>query len=72
MGVHSFLPVRRLGEKSAGVHSFLPVLSNKRESNSVGVHSFLPVSHLGEKSAGVHSFSVLNMGKHYRVLAITS
>ena len=26
MGVHSFLPVRKQAEKSAGVHSFFPVL----------------------------------------------
>ena len=26
VGVHSFLPINKLGEKSAGVHSFFPVL----------------------------------------------
>ena len=26
MGVHSFLPVSKQAEKSAGVHSFFPVL----------------------------------------------
>ena len=26
MGVHSFLPVNKQAEKSAGVHSFFPVL----------------------------------------------
>ena len=59
VGVHSFLPVSRLGEKSAGAHSFFPVLNNIWKSNSVGVHSFMPVSHLGEKCAGVHSSIML-------------
>ena len=61
MGVHSFLPVNKQGEKSAGVHSkFLSSISKSRESNSVGVHSFLPVNKQGEKSAGVHFFPVLS------------
>ena len=38
MGVHSFLPVSKRAEKSAGVHSFLPV--NKQAEKSAGVHSF--------------------------------
>ena len=29
MGVHSFLPVSKQAEKSAGVHSFFPVLLRK-------------------------------------------
>ena len=41
MGVHSFLPVSKRAEKSAGVHSFLPV--SKRAEKSAGVHSFFPV-----------------------------
>ena len=55
MGVHSFLPVSNLGERSAGVHSFFPVLVKLGRAIVWG-YSFLPVSKQAEKSAGVHSF----------------
>ena len=57
MGVHSFLPVSKLGGKSVEVDSFFPVLVRFGKVLSVGVRSFsVPVSKLGEKSAGVYSF----------------
>ena len=63
MGVHSFLPVSKQAEKSAGVHSFLPV--SKQAEKSAGVHSFFPVLVRLRRAIvwGVHSFLPVNSGQ---------
>ena len=56
MGVHSFLPVSKQAEKSAGVTLSFQYYSKSRESNSVGVHS--GVSKGGLLSSGTTARSV--------------
>ena len=69
MGVHSFLPVSKQAEKSAGVHSFFPVLVRLGRAIVWGYTLALPINKQGGKSAGVHSF-LIAVWMHCFILAV--
>ena len=71
MGVHSFLPVSKQAEKSAGVHSFLPV--SKQGEKSAGVHSFFPVlSRFGKALVWGYALSLLGYTLLQCMMALAS